>query len=286
MCLCPYMEREWWRLLQMSATQNLLPRSEVPCKDQNRHICCLALMAHIGLSNIRVVTTRTRNHLFFFNKFLRQSQSATPEAVSKKAKKIFHQWHNRADSPLVDTVIHNYGIEWAFDFGPDSGILTVKDLVQEMTISSQEITLPAWSLLLSRRQGFLNNHLARVPINPNQQGTLEMRYEVHWSVGARDMDTSGYQVSDLDSIESYWINDRLEVDALYRPGVDTLFVNSVWRLWDGRIRWKRHSPQRRELSSKNNSLWETNTSSALLRSRPFGTRIENAAYYVLRNLFQ
>ena len=116
---------------------------------------------------------------FFFNKFLRQSQSATPEPLSKKAKKILHQWHNRADSPLVDTVIHNYGIEWAFDFGPDSGILTVKDLVQEMTISSQEITLPAWSLLLSQRQGFLNHHLARVPINPNKQGTLEMRYEVH-----------------------------------------------------------------------------------------------------------
>ena len=41
-----------------------------------------------------------------------------------------------------------------FDFGLDSVTLTVKDLVQEMTISSQEHPLEAWSLLLSQRQQF------------------------------------------------------------------------------------------------------------------------------------
>ena len=38
------------------------------------------------------------------------------------------------------------GFEWSLDFGPDLVILTVKDLVQEKTISSQEIPLAAWSL--------------------------------------------------------------------------------------------------------------------------------------------
>ena len=56
--------------------------------------------------------------------------------------------------------VSNGGIGWSLDFRPDSVSLTVEDLVQEMTISSQEIPLAAWSLLLSQRQQLLNNHLA------------------------------------------------------------------------------------------------------------------------------
>ena len=74
--------------------------------------------------------------------------------------------------------VSNDGIEWSLDFGPDSVTLTLKDLVQETTLSSQESPLAAWSLLLSQRQEFLNNHLARVPVTPNQQGTDEMRDEL------------------------------------------------------------------------------------------------------------
>ena len=70
------------------------------------------------------------------------------------------------------------GIEWSLDFGPDSVTLIVSDLVQEKTISSQEAPLAAWTLLLSPRQQFLNNQLARVPVTSNQQGTQEMRDEV------------------------------------------------------------------------------------------------------------
>ena len=81
------------------------------------------------------------------------------------------------------------GIEWSLDFGPYSVTLTVKDLVQGMTISSQEILLAAWSLLLSQKQKSLSNHLAQVPVTPNQQGTHEMRDDVLSSVGAQDMDT-------------------------------------------------------------------------------------------------
>ena len=92
--------------------------------------------------------------------------------------------------------VSNDGIEWSLDFGTDSVTLTEKDLVQEMTISSQKFPLAAWSLLLFQRQHFLNNHLARVPVSPNQQGTHEMRDKVLSSVGAQEgLDTRGYQVS-------------------------------------------------------------------------------------------
>ena len=87
--------------------------------------------------------------------------------------------------------VSNDGSEWSLDFGPDSVTPTVEDLAQEVIISSQEIPLAAWSLLLSQKQQFLNNHLARVPVTPNQQGTYEMRDDVLSSVGAQVMDTSG-----------------------------------------------------------------------------------------------
>ena len=106
--------------------------------------------------------------------------------------------------------VFNDGTEWSLVFGPDSVTLNVRDLVQEMTIRSQEIPLAAWSLLLSQKQQFLSNHLARVPVTPNQQGTHEMRDEVVSSVGAQDMDTSGYQVSaDLEDVEFYWEIDQV-----------------------------------------------------------------------------
>ena len=117
------------------------------------------------------------------------------------------------------------GIEWSLDFGIDSVTPSVKDSVQEMTTSSQEVPLAAWSLLLSQRQQFLNNHLPRVPVTPNQQGTHEMRDEVVLSVGGQEgLDASGHQVyANLDDVEFYWKNDQLDVDAIFTPGIDTSF---------------------------------------------------------------
>ena len=117
--------------------------------------------------------------------------------------------------------VSNDGFEWSFDCEPVSVTLTVKDLVQKMTISSRGTPLVVWSLLLSQKQEGLNNHLARVPVTPKQQGKLAIRDEVLSSVGAQDMDTSGYQVSDLDYVEFYWENDQLDVDAVFRPGIAT-----------------------------------------------------------------
>ena len=47
-----------------------------------------------------------------------------------------------------------------------------------------------------------------------------MRDEVLSSVSAQDMDTNGYQVSDLDDIECHWEDPDFNMNAVFRPGVD------------------------------------------------------------------
>ena len=179
------------------------------------------------------------------------------------------------------------GIQWTLDFGPDSVTIAVNDLDQNITISSQEIPLAAWQLLLSQRQDFLNNHLARVPITPNQEGTIEMR-EVLSSVGAQDLDTSSYQVSDLEDIEFNWENSQLDMDSVFRPGRDTPFSPTVFDdllMGDGSV----ENPI--VLEDKENApttpVSERPTEPPRLqRSRAFGARIENVPDYVYRNLFE
>ena len=119
--------------------------------------------------------------------------------------------------------VSNDGIQWTLDFGPDSVTTAVNDLDQNLTISPEEKPLAACQLLLFQKQAFLSNHLAQVPITPNQQRTFEMREEILSIVGAQDLDTSSYQVSDLEGIEFNWKNSHLDMDAVFRPGIYTPF---------------------------------------------------------------
>ena len=80
-------------------------------------------------------------------------------------------------------LVSNDGIQWTLDFAPHSVTIALNDLLQNITISSQEKPLAHWQLLLSQRQEFLDDHLPRVPITQNQEGTMEMRDEVLSSVG-------------------------------------------------------------------------------------------------------
>ena len=57
---------------------------------------------------------------------------------------------------------------------------------------------------------------------------MEMRDEVLSSVGAQDLDTSSYQVSDLEDIEFNWENSQLDMDEVFRPGIDTPFSPTVF----------------------------------------------------------
>ena len=173
--------------------------------------------------------------------------------------------------------VSNDGIEWSLDFGPDSVTLTVKDLIQGKTIIPQDIPLVAWSLLSFQRQEFLNNHLARIPVTTNQPGTHKMRDEVLANVDAQDMDTSVCQVSaDLEEVECNWENHQLDVDAVFRPGIDNPFSPTAFA--DLEMGGSAQNPiLLDEKEDKENSPPPTIPVServppALLRSCPFRTR--------------
>ena len=170
--------------------------------------------------------------------------------------------------------------------------IAVFHLVQNITISSQEIPLAAWQLLLSQRQDFLDNHLPRVPITQNQEGTMEMRDEVLSSVGAQDLDTSSYQISDNEDIEFNWENSQLDMDAVFRPGIDTLFSPTTFD--DLSLEGSVENPNLLDKEEDKENAPPPSTPQSvrptepprLQRSRAFGVRIENVREYVLRNLFQ
>ena len=183
------------------------------------------------------------------------------------------------------------GIQWTLDFGPDSVTVAVNDLVQNITISSQEIPLAAWQSLLSQKQDFLNNHLAQVPNTPNQQGTMEMRDEVLSSVGAQDLDTSSRQVSDLEDIEFNWENSQLDMDSVFRPGIDTPFSPTVFDdllIGDGSVENPIVLDEKQDKEIAPPTTPESVRATEpprLQRIRAFGARIENVPDYVYRNLF-
>ena len=147
------------------------------------------------------------------------------------------------------------------------------------------------TLLLSQRREFLNNHLARVPVTPNQQGTHQMRDELLSSVGAQDIDTSGYQVSaDLDDVELYWEYSQLDVDAVFRPGIGTTFSPTAFD--DLEMGGSAENPILLDEEDNKENLPQPTTPvservpTALLRNRLFGTRRENVPNFVYKNLFQ
>ena len=162
----------------------------------------------------------------------------------------------------------------------DSVTIAVNDLDQNLTISSQELPLAAWQLLLSQRQDFLENHLPRVPITEKQEGTIEMRDEVLSSVGAQDLDTSSYQVSDLEDKEFNWENSQSDMDAVFRPGIDTPFSPTTFD--DLSTQGSVENPivldkkEDKENAPPTTPVSERPTEPPrLLRSRAFGARIEN-----------
>ena len=104
------------------------------------------------------------------------------------------------------------------------------------------------------------------------------------------MNTSSYQVSDLEDIEFNWQNS--ELDAVFRPGIDTPFPPTTFE--DLSMEGSVENPiVLDEEEDKENAPPTTTPVSErpiepprLLRSRAFGARIENVPDYVYRNLFQ
>ena len=130
--------------------------------------------------------------------------------------------------------VSNNGTQWILDHGPDSVVLSVKDLDENLTNSSLEISLASWSLLLSQRQKFLYNYLPRVPITPNPQETFEMREEVLSSVGAQDTDTRGYELSDLEDIEFSCDDPAVDMEVFNDLELIPHFPHPSWTIF----RWR------------------------------------------------
>ena len=118
-----------------------------------------------------------------------------------------------------------------------------------------------------------------------------MRDEVLSSVGTQDLDTSSYQVFDLEDIKFNWEDSQLDLDAVFRPGIDTFFSPTTFD--DLSMGGTVENPivleeeQDKENSPPNPSTPESvrPTEPPRLQS-PFGARIKNVPDYVYRNLFQ
>ena len=120
---------------------------------------------------------------------------------------------------------------------------------------------------------------------------MEMRDEVFSIVGAQDLDTSSYQVSDLEDIGFNWQISQL--DAMFRPGVETPFSSTTFDnlLKEGSVE---NPIVFDEEEDKENVPPPPSTPESvrstepprLQRSRAFGARIENVLDFVSRNLFQ
>ena len=136
--------------------------------------------------------------------------------------------------------------------------------------------------------------MPRVPITPNQMGTFEMREEVLSSVGAQDTDTRGFELSDLENNEFSWEDPAVGMDSVYQPGTDTPFSPSIFDDFQMEGSTAANPIIVDDEEDKGNSAPTTSTPESespretprLLRSRPFGTRLENVPEYVYRTLLR
>ena len=110
-----------------------------------------------------------------------------------------------------------------------------------------------------------------------------MREEVLSNVGAQDTDTSGYELSDLEDIEFSWEDPAVDVDGVYRPGIDTPFSPSIFDDFQMEGSTAANPIIVDDEENKENLAPTTTTTTSeserpteiprLLRSRPFGIRL-------------
>ena len=119
-----------------------------------------------------------------------------------------------------------------------------------------------------------------------------MKEEVLSSVGAQDTDPKGYKLSDLEDIEFSWEDSAVDKESVNRPGIDALFPPTIFDDFEMGSN-AANSTKVDDEEDKENSAPTTTTPQSerstetprLLRSRPFGTRLENVPDSVYRTLF-
>ena len=118
-----------------------------------------------------------------------------------------------------------------------------------------------------------------------------MREEVLSIVGAQDLDTSSYQVSDLEETVFNWENSQLDMDAVFRPGKDMPFSPTTFDdllMGDGSVEKLNVLDEEEDKESGP----PPTTPESVRRTEPprlqrsgFGARMGNVPDYVFRNLF-
>ena len=117
-----------------------------------------------------------------------------------------------------------------------------------------------------------------------------MRDEVLFSAGAQDLDTSSYQVFNLEHTEFNWENSQLDMEAVFRQGIDSPFSPTTFEDFsmDGSVENPIVLDEEEDKENAPPSTPESVRPSEpprLQRNRAFGARIENVPDFVLRSLF-
>ena len=107
------------------------------------------------------------------------------------------------------------------------------------------------------------------------------------------MDTGGYEISELEDLEFFWENPQVELDAVFRPGIDTLFSPTAFNDLGMGERGSFENPsvldeeEDKENSSPTTPVSERPTEPPrFLRNRPFGGQIENVPKFLYRTLIE
>ena len=287
---------------------------------KNRQLCCLAVMEHIASQETRVATTKKKNHLHFWRNFSTNHNQAHPNLFQKRLKRV-QIWNKRMRFQLADDLSHififqiilfNFNLLFAYiqttqnnqdllslqERNPlDSRFWTrlcydcskwsrpkYNNQLTRNTTSSLAIALVSKTGLFEQSSSASSNYSQPGGKNGDERSTLQC--------GAQDLDTSSYQVSDLEDIEFNWENSQLDMYSVFRPGIDTPYSPTVFAgllMGEGSV----ENPigldeeQDKEIAPPTTPVSERPTEPPRLqRSRPFGARIENVPDYVYRNLFQ
>ena len=105
------------------------------------------------------------------------------------------------------------------------------------------------------------------------------------------MDSSGYEASNVDDIEFFWDYPQLEVDAVFRPEIDTPFSPTAFNSLETGG-WEENRMLLNDEADKDNSPLTTPVPERpiepfnLLPSCAFAAGIESFPDYINGNLFQ
>ena len=258
----------------------------------------------------------------FFKKFLHQSKPSTYEPEPKKANRV-QIWNKSIRFLLADDLSHIFNFQILLF---NLNLLSTSQIYSQLTQNHQDLLSlqrrnPAdcrfWTRLgnycSKRSRSKHNNQFTRnTPSRPaialvsktklfEQSSSSSFNYSQPWGnngderrstlpCGAQNLDTSSYQVSDLEDIEFNWEDSQL--DSVFRPGIGTPFSPTTFDdflMVDGSVENPILLDEEQDKENAASSSPESVRPAEppmLQRSRAFGARIENVPDYLYRNLFQ